>query len=128
VTIAGRALRLIAGGALAWGVIGAVASPEISTAAKAVALAIAAATMWQPRAGLTVLVLAAPGEKTQSFEGRVDGTLAFPPRGAKGFGYDPIFVPDGGTLTFGEMEPDEKHAISHRAKAFAKFTGAMLLP
>lgn len=59
-TIAGRALRLIAGGALAWGVVGAIASPEISTPGKAVALAIAAATMWQPRVGLTLLALTAP--------------------------------------------------------------------
>jgi XTP/dITP diphosphohydrolase len=57
---------------------------------------------------------------TEVFEGTVDGTLTFPPRGSKGFGYDPIFVPDGHDITFGEMEPDAKHAISHRARAFAK--------
>lgn len=67
------------------------------------------------------LALAFPdGRPTEIFEGIVDGTLTFPPRGGKGFGYDPIFVPDGHAKTFGEMEPDAKHAISHRARAFAK--------
>jgi XTP/dITP diphosphohydrolase len=60
------------------------------------------------------------GRPTEVFEGTVDGTLTFPPRGNKGFGYDPIFTPDGHDTTFGEMEPDAKHAISHRARAFAK--------
>lgn len=68
-----------------------------------------------------VLALAAPGEKTEIFEGRVYGTLTFPPRGTHGFGYDPIFVPEGGRFTFGEMDPAQKHAISHRARAFEKF-------
>ena len=72
------------------------------------------------------LALAAPGEETQVFEGRVFGSLTFPPRGNKGFGYDPIFLPEGGRFTFGEMDPDDKHAISHRAKAFAKFSAAVL--
>jgi XTP/dITP diphosphohydrolase len=67
------------------------------------------------------LALATPGEPTQIFEGRVFGALTFPPRGDKGFGYDPIFVPEGHRLTFGEMDPDMKHAMSHRARAFAKF-------
>ena len=58
-------------------------------------------------------------------EGRVDGTLSFPPRGARGFGYDPIFVPLGGDLTFGEMEPEAKDAISHRALAFAHLKAAL---
>ena len=66
------------------------------------------------------LVLAEPGGECQSFEGKVFGKLIFPPRGTRGFGYDPIFIADGETLTFGEMDPDEKHAISHRAKAFEK--------
>jgi XTP/dITP diphosphohydrolase len=60
------------------------------------------------------------GRPTDVFAGTVDGTLTFPGRGTKGFGYDPIFVPDGHDLTFGEMEPEAKHAISHRARAFAK--------
>jgi XTP/dITP diphosphohydrolase len=66
------------------------------------------------------LALAAPGQETEIFEGHVFGTLTFPPRGNKGFGYDPIFVPEGYRQTFGEMDPDAKHAMSHRAKAFAK--------
>lgn len=66
------------------------------------------------------LALAAPGQTTEIFDGRVFGSLTFPPRGSRGFGYDPIFVPEGYRQTFGEMDPDKKHAISHRAKAFAK--------
>jgi XTP/dITP diphosphohydrolase len=58
-------------------------------------------------------------------EGRVDGTLAFPGRGLLGFGYDPVFVPDGGELTFGEMDPAAKDAISHRALAFEKLKAAL---
>jgi XTP/dITP diphosphohydrolase len=56
----------------------------------------------------------------QSFEGVVRGQLVFPPRGTRGFGYDPIFVPEGERETFGEMDPDRKHAMSHRAIAFDK--------
>jgi XTP/dITP diphosphohydrolase len=67
-----------------------------------------------------VLCLAWPDGHTESFLGRVDGQLVWPPRGKHGFGYDPIFVPAGGTLTFGEMEAAAKHAISHRANAFAQ--------
>ena len=59
-------------------------------------------------------------------EGRVDGALAFPPRGDRGFGYDPIFVPDGHDLTFGEMDPALKDSISHRALAFAKLKAALM--
>jgi XTP/dITP diphosphohydrolase len=66
------------------------------------------------------LAIAAPGQETEIFEGRVFGTLAFPPRGNRGFGYDPIFMPEGYRQTFGEMDPDAKHAMSHRARAFAK--------
>ena len=58
-------------------------------------------------------------------EGRVDGTLTFPARGTRGFGYDPIFVPEGGAQTFGEMDPAEKDAISHRARAFAQLKAAL---
>ena len=74
------------------------------------------------------LALAAPGAETQIYEGRVYGSLTFPPRGDKGFGYDPIFVPEGHRFTFGEMEPSAKHAMSHRAKAFAKFVAAAIAP
>ena len=74
------------------------------------------------------LALAAPQATTQIFEGRVYGSLSFPPRGDKGFGYDPIFVPEGYRLTFGEMPPADKHAMSHRARAFAKFVAAVIAP
>ena len=58
-------------------------------------------------------------------EGRVDGRLVLPGRGDRGFGYDPIFRPDGGRLTYGEMDPAEKHATSHRAAAFARLKAAL---
>lgn len=65
------------------------------------------------------LCLAWPDGQSEAFEGKVFGNLVWPPRGKRGFGYDPMFLPDGGTETFGEMEPDAKHAVSHRARAFA---------
>jgi XTP/dITP diphosphohydrolase len=71
---------------------------------------------------ICALAMAWPDGHVESFEGRVDGTLVWPPRGSRGFGYDPMFLPEGGTLTFGEMEPDAKHQISHRARAFAQLT------
>ncbi|MBV9569805.1 MAG: RdgB/HAM1 family non-canonical purine NTP pyrophosphatase [Alphaproteobacteria bacterium] len=71
-----------------------------------------------------VLALATPQGNVETFEGEVRGHLTFPPRGNKGFGYDPIFVPEGFTQTFGEIEPAEKHAMSHRARAFEKFIAA----
>jgi len=72
------------------------------------------------------LALAWPDNgQTESFEGKVFGKLVWPPRGDKGFGYDPMFVPNGDTRTFGEFEPDEKHAISHRAEAFGKLVAAL---
>jgi XTP/dITP diphosphohydrolase len=72
------------------------------------------------------LALAWPDGHCETFEGRVDGTLVWPPCGSHGFGYDPIFLPDGATLTFGEMEPTGKHAMSHRARAFAQLVAACL--
>jgi XTP/dITP diphosphohydrolase len=69
---------------------------------------------------ICALCLAWPDGRAEHFEGRVDGTLVWPPRGERGFGYDPIFLPEGRDETFGEMEPGEKHAMSHRARAFAK--------
>jgi len=75
-----------------------------------------------------VLALAAPGGDVETFEGEVHGRLIFPPRGRNGFGYDPIFVADGMNKSFGEIDPAEKHAISHRARAFEKFTSAVLTP
>jgi len=64
------------------------------------------------------LALAWPDGHAELVEGRIDGTLVWPPRGNQGFGYDPVFQADGHDLTFGEMAPDDKHAISHRAIAF----------
>jgi XTP/dITP diphosphohydrolase len=73
-----------------------------------------------------VLALAWPNDgQVENFEGRVDGTLVWPPRGDKGFGYDPMFVPVGHEQTFGEMEPRAKHKISHRAAAFRKLVRAL---
>ncbi|HEU0017353.1 MAG TPA: RdgB/HAM1 family non-canonical purine NTP pyrophosphatase [Methyloceanibacter sp.] len=66
------------------------------------------------------LALAAPGGDVQVHEGKVFGTIAWPPRGTRGFGYDPIFVPEGYKETFGEMQPRLKASISHRARAFEK--------
>lgn len=74
------------------------------------------------------LALAWPDGHVEVFEGRIDGSLAWPPRGGRGFGYDPIFVPQGGTLTFAEMDPDAKHAISHRAIAFRALIDACFKP
>ena len=71
------------------------------------------------------LAVAWPDGPAVVVEGRVDGTLSFPPRGSRGFGYDPIFVPAGRRETFGEMEPAEKDAISHRARAFARLKAAL---
>jgi XTP/dITP diphosphohydrolase len=84
----------------------------------------------EPEAGrdahfVCTLALAWPDGHVQWFEGRVDGTLVWPPRGTRGFGYDPMFVPLGQEETFGEMDPDAKHAISHRADAFAKLVAAV---
>ncbi len=70
------------------------------------------------------LALAWPDGHIDYFEGRVDGELVWPPRGTKGFGYDPMFVPNGHSETFGEMEPARKHAMSHRADAFRKLVDA----
>jgi XTP/dITP diphosphohydrolase len=83
---------------------------------------------------ISILALARPDGRLETFEGRVDGELVFPPRGDKGFGYDPIFRPDGYTRTFGEMSAEEKHglpsdgslALSHRARAFQKLARAAL--
>lgn len=75
---------------------------------------------------ICALALAWPGGETQVYEGRVDGALVWPPRGARGFGYDPVFLPDGASQTFGEMAPEAKHAISHRAAAFRAFAAGCL--
>jgi XTP/dITP diphosphohydrolase len=83
---------------------------------------------------ICALVVAWPDGHVEEFEGRVDGVLVFPPRGTKGFGYDPIFLPDGLDKTFGEMMSAEKHAmpgdgsraLSHRARAFQALAKACL--
>ncbi|HEU4960556.1 MAG TPA: RdgB/HAM1 family non-canonical purine NTP pyrophosphatase [Sphingomonas sp.] len=72
------------------------------------------------------LALAWPDGHVEWFEGRVDGTLVWPPRGNKGFGYDAMFQPLGGSETFGEIDPAAKHAISHRADAFRQLVAAVL--
>ncbi len=69
----------------------------------------------------SVLVLAYPDGRIEHFEGSVNGQIAWPPRGVEGFGYDPIFVPEKYDKSFGEMSADEKHKISHRARAVEKF-------
>jgi len=73
---------------------------------------------------IAVLSLAWPDGHMESFEGRIDGTLIWPPRGDRGFGYDPVFQPPGFDITFGEMEPAKKHRMSHRARAFEKLIDA----
>jgi XTP/dITP diphosphohydrolase len=72
------------------------------------------------------LAVAWPDGPAVVVEGRVDGTLTFPPRGTRGFGYDPIFIPEGLAETFGEMDPAAKDALSHRTRAFAKLKAALL--
>lgn len=80
-----------------------------------------------PRANfISVLCLAWPDGSAELFEGKVYGHLVWPARGGNGFGYDPMFRPDGETRTYGEMEPKEKYAGSHRTRAFAAFTAACL--
>jgi XTP/dITP diphosphohydrolase len=82
---------------------------------------------------VSALCIAWPDGHVEDFEARVDGTLVWPPRGDKGFGYDPMFLPDGNTRTFGEMDSVEKHGLpprgkglSHRARAFVKLAEACL--
>ena len=89
-----------------------------------------AVTAKGPEAGrnahfICALALAWPDGHVEAFEGRVDGVLVWPPRGTQGFGYDPMFQPIGHSVTFGEMEPGAKHAMSHRADAFAKLVAAV---
>jgi XTP/dITP diphosphohydrolase len=82
---------------------------------------------------ISALSLVWPDGHEESFEGRVDGTLVWPPRGTSGFGYDPMFLPNGHARTFGEMSADEKHGLpprgsglSHRARAFTELAAACL--
>jgi XTP/dITP diphosphohydrolase len=103
---------------------------DFGVAMKKVADEISACHGWTaegPRANfISVLCLAWPDGDVKIFEGRVFGHLVWPARGGNGFGYDPMFVPDGDTRTFGEMEPRDKYAISHRTRAFAAFKAATL--
>ena len=75
---------------------------------------------------ICVLAVIWPDGHAETYRGEVEGQLVWPPRGDKGFGYDPIFVADGETITFGEMDPDRKHAMSHRAVAVEKLKSALL--
>ena len=75
---------------------------------------------------VAVLALAWPDGDEALFRGDAPGRLVWPPRGERGFGYDPMFVPDGHELTFGELDPALKHRISHRARAFAKLAATCL--
>jgi XTP/dITP diphosphohydrolase len=81
-----------------------------------------------PRGAHFVCTLAIvwPDGHSEVFEGKTSGTLVWPPRGTLGFGYDPVFVPTGYDQTFAELEPSQKHAISHRADAFAKLVAALV--
>jgi XTP/dITP diphosphohydrolase len=75
---------------------------------------------------ISVLALAWPDGHVELFEGRVDGSLVWPPRGLRGFGYDPMFIPEGAAETFGEMNVTTKRATSHRARAFVKLLDACI--
>lgn len=77
---------------------------------------------------VATLVLAWPDGHLEAFEGHSDGHWVSPPRGAQGFGYDPMFIPDGETLTFGEMTPEQKALHNHRARAFAALAAGCLTP
>lgn len=103
-------------------------SKDFSVAMRKVAEEVTERHGWSkpgPTANFTcALCLARPEAEPQVFEGKVLGHLVWPARGEKGFGYDPMFVPEGYALTFGEMEPAQKHAMSHRARAFELFVKA----
>jgi XTP/dITP diphosphohydrolase len=77
---------------------------------------------------VAALALAWPDDHCEVFEGKVFGTLADAPRGTQGFGYDPVFIPDGFDITFGEMDPARKHAMSHRAVAFRMLVDGCFQP
>lgn len=102
-------------------------SKDFAEAMRRVHAALEAAGPDAPRDAhfVCALALAWPDGHVEWFEGRVDGTLVWPPRGDKGFGYDPMFQMEGMAETFGEIDPDHKHAISHRAKAFEQLVRAV---
>lgn len=93
-------------------------------------LAYAGAREAEQRRGhfVCALSLAWPDGHCESFEGKVHGSIVWPPRGKNGFGYDPVFQPDGHAMTFGEMEPAQKHGMSHRADAFRRLVAACFQP
>jgi XTP/dITP diphosphohydrolase len=103
---------------------------DFGVAMQRLADALSASGPWrpgEPRAHfVSALCLAWPDGDTHVFEGRVDGRLVWPPRGGNGFGYDPMFQPEGHEQTFGEMEPAAKYAMSHRTSAFEAFRAACL--
>lgn len=105
-------------------------SKDFAIAMKKVADALSERRPWtsgEPRANfISVLCLAWPDGEVQFYDGRIDGHLVWPPRGGNGFGYDPMFLADGETETFGEMEPTRKYSMSHRTRAFAHFKRACL--
>ena len=105
-------------------------SKDFAIAMKMVADEVSKRNGWTgagPKANFVcALCIAIPGQQPYIFEGKIYGHLVWPARGSLGFGYDPMFLADGHDKTFGEMEPDAKHAISHRAIAFAKFVDAHL--
>lgn len=75
---------------------------------------------------ICALALVWPDGEEAAFEGKVEGEITFPPRGSQGFGYDPVFQPHGHSISFGEMDPDAKHGMSHRADAFRQLIAACL--
>lgn len=103
---------------------------DFALAMKLVADELSALDAWRPPGPaanfVSCLAMAWPDGHSEIFEGRVFGTLVWPPRGARGFGYDPMFLADGEHETYGEMAPDKKHATSHRARAFALFVAGCL--
>lgn len=104
---------------------------DFTLAMQKVANAVSEAGGWREQPGpaaqfVCALCLAYPGGTHEVFEGVVRGHLIWPARGTLGFGYDPMFVPEGHTLSFGEMQPEAKHAISHRARAFQLFAAKCL--
>lgn len=105
-------------------------SKDFAVAMEKVAREVTARHGWSapgPVANFTcALAIAWPDDHVATFEGKVVGRLVWPPRGSHGFGYDPMFLPDGEDLTYGEMEPALKHADSHRARAFRQFVAACL--
>jgi XTP/dITP diphosphohydrolase len=105
-------------------------SKDFNAAMEKVAREVTARHGWSapgPVANFTcALAIAWPDDHVATFEGKTFGRLVWPPRGSRGFGYDPMFLPNGEDLTYGEMEPERKHADSHRARAFKQFVAACL--